>query len=177
VARAAATATDPVAHDARRWSRNDPGTAAATAEATPPPPPGPPGTPDVDDPAPLLRIGLMVRSVLEETRTLTLDQHARERFRELQDHAVTELARHLGPRLREELRSVLPVVPTDRSPDAVELRIAQAALVGWLEGIFQGAQVAITAQQSAAGAALARMRREALARGTEQPATSEGQYL
>lgn len=162
-------------HDARRWSRDgSPVPAPAPAEE---PPPRPPGAPDVDDPAPLLRIGFMVRSVLEETRALTLDEHARERLRDLQQRALDEITRHLGPELRDELHAVRLSLPDDRVPDEVELRIVQAGLVGWLEGLFQGAQVAVAAQESAAGSQLAQLRRDALARGADQGPVPEGSYL
>jgi len=170
-----------VVHDARRWSRDDPPAPPPADE--PGPSSRPAGAPDVDDPAPLLRIGTMIRSVLEETRGLTLDEHARERVRDLQGRALDELTRHLGPQLRDELQTVEVPLPDDHVPDEVELRIAQAALVGWLEGLFQGAQVAIAAQQAAAGAQLARLRQDALARGASRPGqpehagASDGRYL
>lgn len=166
-----------VVHDARRWSRDDPDAPVAVVE--PEPPARPPGAPDVDDPAPLLRIGIMIRSVLKETRGLTLDEHARERVRDLQRRAVDELTRHLGPTLRDELHALELPLPDDHAPDEVELRIAQAGLVGWLEGLFQGAQVAIAAQQSTAGAQLARLRHDALSRGGDHaaPAADAQPYL
>lgn len=169
----------PVVHDARRWDRDeDHPPAPASTAPTPTAPSRPPGAPDVDDPAPLLRIGTMIHTVLEESRGLTLDAQARERMQDMQRRAVDELTRHLGPELREELDAVRLRLPDDHVPDDVELRVAQAGLVGWLEGLFQGAQVAIAAQQSAAGAQLAQLRREALARGGDHtPTGSSGSYL
>jgi hypothetical protein len=120
----------------------------------------------------------MIHAVLDQTRGLELDESARERMQDLQRRAVDELARHLGPELREELQAMTLSLPEDHVPDEVELRIAQAGLVGWLEGLFQGAQVAIAAQQSAAGAQLATLRRDALARGDgHAPVGSPGTYL
>lgn len=142
-------------------------------------PPRPAGIPDVDDPAPLLRIMAMVRGVLEETRSLALDDHAREQLRDLQRRVLDELVAHLGPELRDELRSVRLSLPDDRVPNQTELRIAQAGLVGWLDGLFHGAQMAIAAQQSAAAAQLARLRRDATTRGAGPAPTvpASGSYL
>jgi hypothetical protein len=170
----------PVVHDARRWDRDEDHAPVPPPPTTAPSPPArPPGVPDVDDPAPLLRIGTMIHTVLEESRGLTLDERARERLQDMQRRAVDELTRHLGPELREELQNVRLALPADHVPDQVALRIAQAGLVGWLEGLFQGAQVAIAAQQSAAGAQLAQLRRDALTRGGDQApsAGSSDTYL
>ncbi len=162
----------PAVHDTRRWSRD-----GTPPPAAPPEPERPAGRPDVDDPSPLLRLGLMVRAVLEELRTLTPDEHACERVRELQHRAVTELEQHLGPGLRDELDAVLVPLPGDRVPEVAELRLAQAALVGWLEGLFQGAQIALFAHQSSAGAQLDRLRRDAGARNGERAAVPDWRYL
>ncbi|MDD7939553.1 DUF2587 domain-containing protein [Actinomycetospora lutea] len=176
---AAAPAAGPVVHDARRWSRDgraapvEPGAAPARSA---PESAGDPGTdPEAVDAGPLLRIGTMIRKVLEEVRDIPLDDRARTRVRDLRRRAVEELTRHLGPELRRELEALDVPLPTDEVPDEVELRIAQAQLVGWLEGLFQGAQMAFAAEQMAARSQLERIRHEATQR--REPSVSGGQYL
>jgi hypothetical protein len=112
----------------------------------------------VEQPAKVMRIGSMVKQLLEEVRAAPLDDGARTRLREIYESSIKELGEGLAPELREELdRVTLPftddVVPTD-----AELRIAQAQLVGWLEGLFHGIQTALFAQQMAARVQLEQMR-------------------
>lgn len=148
----------PVVRDARRWSRDD--RAAPAPETEPEEPPRPPGAPDFDDPVPLLRIMTMVRGVLDEIKATTLDEHTRLRVRELHRRVVDEIVGHLGPDLREELEAVRMPLPDDRVPDQTDLRIAEAGLAGWLDGLFRGAQVAMAAQEAAAATQLAELRRD-----------------
>src|SRR5947209_16108778 len=119
----------------------------------------------VEQPAKVMRIGSMVKQLLEEVRAAPLDDASRTRLREIYESSIKELGEGLAPELREELdRVTLPfsedVVPTD-----AELRIAQAQLVGWLEGLFHGIQTALFAQQMAARQQLEQMRQGALPPG------------
>jgi hypothetical protein len=163
----------PVVHDTRRWSRDGRATpAASSAPSARSAPPARDTPSEVIDAGPLLRIGTMIRKVLEEVRDTPLDERARERVRDLRDRAVEELTAHLGPELRRELTALEIPLPPGEVPEDVELRIAQAQLVGWLEGLFQGAQMAFAAEQMAARSQLEQLRHEA----TQQRAP-EGQYL
>ncbi|MFC5139852.1 proteasome activator [Actinomycetospora rhizophila] len=174
-----APAAGPVVHDTRRWSRDGRATPAAPSTAPARSATAPPAAPDtpseVIDAGPLLRIGTMIRKVLEEVRDTPLDERARERVRDLRDRAVEELTAHLGPELRRELTALEIPLPSDEVPEDVELRIAQAQLVGWLEGLFQGAQMAFAAEQMAARSQLERIRHEATQQ--REGAAPEGQYL
>jgi Bacterial proteasome activator len=112
----------------------------------------------VEQPAKVMRIGSMIRQLLEEVRSAPLDEASRARLREIHQASIKELEQGLAPELVEELeRLSLPF--TDATPSDAELRIAQAQLVGWLEGLFHGIQTAIYAQQMAARAQLEQMRR------------------
>ena len=112
----------------------------------------------VEQPAKVMRIGSMVKQLLEEVRAAPLDDNARTRLREIYESSIKELEEGLAPELREELdRLTLPF--TDGTPPSdAELRIAQAQLVGWLEGLFHGIQTALFAQQMAARVQLEQMR-------------------
>ena len=114
----------------------------------------------ISHPAKVMRVGTMMKQLLEEVRTATLDEPSRERLREIYETSVRELGAALSPDLREELaRLSLPFDSGDKSPPtAAELRIAQAQLVGWLEGLIQGIQATLFAQQMAAQQQLANMR-------------------
>src|SRR6202048_5022774 len=114
----------------------------------------------VEQPAKVMRIGTMIKQLLEEVRAAPLDDASRNRLREIHATSIRELEEGLAPELREELdRLTLPftegAVPSDS-----ELRIAQAQLVGWLEGLFHGIQTALFAQQMAARAQLEQMREQ-----------------
>jgi hypothetical protein len=121
----------------------------------------------IEQPAKVMRVGSMIKQLLEEVRSAPLDEASRARLRDIHQRSITELESGLAPELIEELdRLSLPFssqsVPTDS-----ELRIAQAQLVGWLEGLFHGIQTALFAQQMAARAQLEQMRRAAI---TAEPA-------
>jgi hypothetical protein len=144
-------------------------------EDAPPDRPGPPeGT--VDEPAKVLRIGAMVKQLLEEVRAAPLDQASRERLRDVYQMSVREVADGLSPDLRDELgRLTLPFLNGETPTDA-ELRVAHAQLVGWLEGLFHGIQATLYAQQMAARHQLEEMRQRGLPAGGEtQP--RPGTYL
>jgi hypothetical protein len=112
----------------------------------------------VEQPAKVMRIGAMIRQLLEEVRSAPLDEASRVRLREIHQASIKELEQGLAPELVEELdRLSLPFNET--TPSESELRIAQAQLVGWLEGLFHGIQTAVYAQQMAARAQLEQMRR------------------
>jgi hypothetical protein len=111
----------------------------------------------VAQPAKVMRIGSMIKQLLEEVRNAPLDEAGRTRLAEIHRRSIAELEQGLAPELIEELdRIVLPF--TDQAPSDAELRIAQAQLVGWLEGLFHGIQTALFAQQMAAQAQLQQMR-------------------
>ena len=112
----------------------------------------------VEQPAKVMRIGSMIRQLLDEVKAAPLDEASRVRLKEIHQSSIKELEQGLAPELVEELeRLALPF--TDQTPSEAELRIAQAQLVGWLEGLFHGIQTAIYAQQVAARAQLEQMRR------------------
>ncbi len=111
----------------------------------------------IEEPAKVMRIGSMIKQLLDEVRSAPLDDKGRRRLAEIHHQSIEELKDGLAPELVEELdRIALPF--TDESPSDPELRIAQAQLVGWLEGLFHGIQTALVAQQMAAQQQLAQMR-------------------
>ena len=130
----------------------------------------------VEQPAKVMRIGSMIKQLLEEVRQAPLDERSRARLREIYDTSVRELAEGLSPDLREELAGMTSPFGPGEVPTESELRVAQAQLVGWLEGLFQGIQATLFAQQMAARAQLEQMRQRSLpARTDERPAG--GTYL
>lgn len=112
----------------------------------------------VTEPAKVMRIGAMVRQLLEEVRAAPLDDASRERLAEVYERSVTELSEALSPDLQEELRMLALPFESDVTPTDAELRIAQAQLVGWLEGLFHGIQATLFAQQLAARQQLEQLR-------------------
>ncbi|MGI8869603.1 MAG: bacterial proteasome activator family protein [Mycobacteriales bacterium] len=118
----------------------------------------------IEQPAKVMRIGTMIKQLLEEVRAAPLDDASRARLKKIHQSSIHELEQGLAPELRDELdRLTLPF--TDAKPSDAELRIAQAQLVGWLEGLFHGIQTALFAQQMAARVQLEEMRRRALPGG------------
>jgi Protein of unknown function (DUF2587) len=113
----------------------------------------------VEQPAKVMRIGTMIKQLLEEVRAAPLDEASRARLREIHQNSIKELEDGLAPELREELNRLSLPFTDDTIPSDAELRIAQAQLVGWLEGLFHGIQTALFAQQMAARAQLEQMRR------------------
>lgn len=134
----------------------------------------------VEQPAKVMRIGSMVKQLLEEVRAAGLDEQGRKRLADIHARSIAELKDGIAPELAEELdRITLPF--GDEAPSDAELRIAQAQLVGWLEGLFHGIQTAIVAQQMASQAQLQAVRR-GLPQRAEQPSGHDdehptGQYL
>ena len=112
----------------------------------------------VTEPGKVMRIGSMVKQLLEEVRAAPLDEASRERLAEIYERSVTELSMALSPDLQEELHSLALPFDDDVVPSESELRIAKAQLVGWLEGLFHGIQATLMAQQFAARQQLEQMR-------------------
>jgi hypothetical protein len=119
----------------------------------------------VEQPAKVMRIGSMVKQLLDEVRNAPLDEASRTRLREIHQQSISELASALSPDLAAELDRM--TLPFDEAtvPSGAELRIAQAQLVGWLEGLFHGIQATLMAQQMAARAQLTEMRQPGLPTG------------
>ena len=113
----------------------------------------------VGQPAKVMRIGTMIKQLLEEVRSAPLDDAARARLAQIHDRSLHELEEGLSPELLAELHRITLPFTEDHAPSDAELRIAQAQLVGWLEGLFHGIQTALVAQQMAAQAQLTQMRR------------------
>src|SRR6478609_2442487 len=135
----------------------------------------------VEQPAKVMRIGSMIRQLLEEVKSAPLDDASRQRLMQIHRRSIKELETGLAPELVEELERLTLPFTGDETPSDAELRISQAQLVGWLEGLFHGIQTAIYAQQMAARAQFEQMRR-ALPPGvqiaTGQPGQgSGGMYL
>ena len=127
----------------------------------------------VEQPAKVMRIGTMIKQLLEEVRAAPLDEASRARLREIHENSIKELEEGLAPELRDELNRLSLPFTEDVIPSDAELRIAQAQLVGWLEGLFHGIQTALFAQQMAARAQLEQMRR-GLPPGAGGPPAPEG---
>jgi hypothetical protein len=119
----------------------------------------------VEEPAKVMRIGGMIKRLLDEVRDAPLDEAARTRLAEIHERSIHELEDGLSPDLVDELHRITLPFSDDSAPSEAELRVAQAQLVGWLEGLFHGIQTALVAQQMAAQAQLSQMRR-ALPPGT-----------
>src|SRR5438876_1884799 len=109
----------------------------------------------------------MVRELLDETRQASLDEAGRKRLAEIYQRAVGELAEVLSADLKDELSELAP--PLEGVPSESEIRVAQAQLVGWLEGLFHGIQAAMFSQQAAARAQFEELRRRGLPGGPPQP--------
>lgn len=113
----------------------------------------------IEQPAKVMRIGSMIRQLLEEVRSAPLDDASRLRLKEIHRASIKELEAGLAPELIEELERLSLPFTEEGTPSDAELRIAQAQLVGWLEGLFHGIQTAVYAQQMAAKAQFEQIRR------------------
>lgn len=133
----------------------------------------------VEQPAKVMRIGTMIKQLLDEVRAAPLDDASRQRLAEIHRTSIAELSAGLAPELREELGRLALPFSDDVVPSDAELRIAQAQLVGWLEGVFHGIQTALFAQQMSVRAELEQMRHGGLAAGDglSVDGHSTGQYL
>src|ERR1700749_4709240 len=118
-----------------------------------------PSTEMVEQAAKVMRIGSMIRQLLEEVRAAPLDEKSRARLREIHESSIKELEDGLAPDLVAELERLSLPFAENELPSEAELRVAQAQLVGWLEGLFHGIQTTLFAQQMAARAQLEQMRR------------------
>jgi hypothetical protein len=143
-----------------------------------------PGQEAITEPAKLMRIALMLRELQEEVRRADVDAAARDRLRVVHERALEQLCSVISEDLRDELTEL--TLPFDEgTPTDAEIRVAQAQLIGWLEGLFQGIQAAIFNQQMAARAQLEEMRRRSLPAGQRPAARGKpegreptaGQYL
>jgi hypothetical protein len=158
-----------------------PGSAAEQPQVVQGGPPTRNGGESVEQPAKVMRIGSMIKQLLEEVRQAPLDEASRDRLREVYEESVRELSTGLSPDLQDELaRLALPFA--EGTPSESELRVAQASLVGWLEGLFHGIQATLFAQQMAARAQLEDMRQRGLPPGTPgvpdgDPGPRPGTYL
>jgi len=137
----------------------------------------------VEQPAKVMRVGSMIRQLLEEVRAAPLDEKSRARLKEIHKSSIKELEDGLAPELIAELERLSLPFADDELPSEAEIRVAQAQLVGWLEGLFHGIQTTLFAQQMAARAQLEQMRR-ALPAGmvpgpeeAQQQPRSSGPYL
>lgn len=134
----------------------------------------------VEHPAKLLRIASMIRELLDEVRQSTLDEAGRKRLLDIYGRSLEELKDVLSEDLKRELASL--TIPFEGVPSESEIRVAQAQLVGWLEGLFHGIQAALWTQSMQARAQLEEMRRRGLPSGAVPGAPQEqevpgGQYL
>ena len=120
----------------------------------------------VDEPAKVMRIGTMIKQLLDEVKSAPLDDAARARLAEIHERSIKELEDGLAPELVEELERISLPFPDEGTPSDAELRIAQAQLVGWLEGLFHGIQTALAAQHAAREHAAAQMQLRQLPPGT-----------
>jgi hypothetical protein len=129
----------------------------------------------VEQPAKVMRIGSMIKQLLDEVRAAPLDEASRDRLAKIFETSISELSESLSPDLQEELKRLAPPFHTNGVPTDAELRIAQAQLVGWLEGLFHGIQATLFAQQMQARQQLEDMRRQLppgqMPEGGERPGT------
>jgi hypothetical protein len=155
----------PVEQDQRPAGEGEAGEAGGAGEAA------------ISEPAKLLRIASMVRELLEETRQASLDEAGRKRLADIYGRSLGELGDVISGDLRKELEELAP--PLQGVPSESEIRVAQAQLVGWLEGLFHGIQAAMFAQQAAARAQFEELRRRGLGPGQPQQDGPQrgGQYL
>ncbi len=112
----------------------------------------------IEQPAKVMRVGAMLRGLLQEVREAPLDERSRDRLREIYEISLQELGSAVSADLREELERLAQPFPDSEVPTEAELRIAKAQLVGWMEGLIQGIQATLYAQQVLARKQLADMR-------------------
>ncbi|MFL4475896.1 proteasome activator [Paeniglutamicibacter sp. MACA_103] len=160
--RPGAGTTGPAGHPAAPAAGNVAGTPGGHA-------PGKDGVKvmNIGEPAKLMRIGGMIKQLLEEVRSAPLDEEARARMADIHERSVHELETGLSPELAEELHRIRLPFADGETPSEAELRVAQAQLVGWLEGVFHGLQAAMAAQQMANQQLAQRMAMRQLPPGTQ----------
>jgi hypothetical protein len=130
----------------------------------------------ISEPAKVMRIGSMIKQLLDEVHNTELDEPGRERLRDIYRRSIEELGSALSPDLRDELERLAPLFDGSTTPSDVELKIAQAQLVGWLEGLFHGIQATLFAQQMVARQQLENMRGQ-LTQGGGPAEPAAGTYL
>ncbi len=131
--------------------------------------------PDINSPAKIIRIGAMVKQLLEEVRGTSLDEASRGQLRDIYERSLDQLKSALSPELADELEELSFDFPEGSVPSETELRMAQSQLVGWLEGLFHGIQAALVAQQMSARQQLEGMRGQLMqGPGGPQPAPTPG---
>ncbi len=131
---------------------------------------------EVESPAKIIRIGAMVKQLLEEVRNTSLDEASRGQLRDIYERSLDQLKTALSPELGAELEELSFDFPDGTVPSEAELRMAQAQLVGWLEGLFHGIQATLVAQQMAARQQLEGMRGQ-LPQGAPQPGPGGPGYI
>jgi hypothetical protein len=129
---------------------------------------------EVESPAKIIRIGAMIKQLLEEVRGTTLDEASRGQLKEIYEHSIEQLKTALSPELGEELEDLSFDFSDEELPSEAELRMAKAQLVGWLEGLFHGIQATLMAQQMAARQQLEGMRGELPERAGPGPGPGPG---
>ena len=133
--------------------------------------------PEVSEPSKLIRIASMTRAMLDEARQAPLDEGGRLRMAEVHSRSVAELNDILSPVLQEEFSEIMIPLNNEGATES-ELRVAQAQLIGWLEGLFHGIQASLWTQQLAAQTQLAEMQKRALGpSGPQEPNSASGLYL
>jgi len=135
------------------------------------------GKETVEHPAKVMRIGSMIRQLLDEARQAPLDEASRLRLRQIYEASLTELQEGLSPDLAGELMRMAPSFHPESVPSEPELRVAQAQLVGWLEGLFHGIQASLYAQEMAQRAQLEEAHRRGLPRGRGREEGPEDQPM
>jgi len=131
----------------------------------------------VTAPAKVMRIGSMIKQLLDEVRSMTLDNPSRERLAEIYERSIAELTTALSPDLQEELRTLALPFKDGEIPSDAELRIAKAQLVGWLEGLFHGIQATMFAQQLSMRQQSEQKQIQSGASPAAQPGDRPGTYL
>ncbi len=131
----------------------------------------------IEEPAKVMRVGTMMKQLLDEVRQASLDESSRDRLRDIYAMSIQELGSALSPDLNEELDRLMSPFPEGRPPSQAELQVAKAQLVGWLEGLIQGIQAALFAQQVSAQQQLANIRAELPSRGGPPAERAPGTYL
>lgn len=139
-------------------------------------PPSQDRTEEIESPGKIIRIGSMVKQLLEEVRNTALDEAARDQLRDIYENSLAELRSALSPDLAGELDRLALPFDDESIPSEAQLRVAKAQLVGWLEGLFHGIQAALMAQQLAARQQLEGMRSQ-ISSGSRPPAPGGPGYI
>ena len=135
------------------------------------------GSQPITEPTKLIRIASMTRAMLEEVRQAPLDEDGRRRLSEIHQQSLEELRGVLSPELAEEFEEIFPPFEADYTPSESVIRVAQAQLIGWLEGLFHGIQATLFSQQMAARAQLAEMQQQPQIPQRREPDPASGLYL